>query len=49
MQENISITDDGKIGIIKMNKKFSILTAKANNIDIFDGSYKDRNGDTGIQ
>jgi|GEM_PF-4845827 len=49
MKENIAITSDGKIEVIKMHKKFSLLTATPNDKDILDGSYKDKNGKTGIK
>lgn len=35
MKENIRISVDGKIEMIKMKKKFSILTAEYNGEDIF--------------
>jgi len=43
MKENIKITADGKVEIIKMKKKFSQLTAQHNGKDIFDGSHVDQN------
>jgi hypothetical protein len=46
MKENIIISADGKIEIIKMKKKFSILTAEHNGIDVFKGEYEDRIGRT---
>ena len=49
MKENIAITADGKIEIIKMHKKFSLLVATPNDKDILDGSHKDKNGKTGIK
>lgn len=49
MKDNIRITTDGKIEIIKMKKKFSPLTAKPNGDDIFDGSHIDKWGNTGIK
>ncbi len=47
MKENIRITADGKIEIIKMKKKFSILTAQHDGIDIFTWSHVDKNRRTG--
>jgi len=35
MKENISISADGKIEIIKMKKKFSTLSAEHNGKDVF--------------
>ncbi len=35
MKENIKISADGKIEMVKMKKKFSILTAEHNGKDIF--------------
>ena len=49
MKENVKITADGKIEIIKMKKKFSILTAQHNGKDVFDGSHKDKNDKTGVK
>lgn len=49
MKENIKITADGKVEIIKMKKKFSPLIAKHNGKDIFDGSHVDQNWNTGIK
>ncbi len=49
MKENIRITTDGKIEIIKMKKKFSMLTAQHNGKDIFDGSHTDKNSNTWIK
>ena len=49
MKENIRITSDGKIEIIKMKKKFFILTAEPNNEDIFDWSHVDKYGNSGIK
>jgi hypothetical protein len=43
MKENIKITADGKVEMIKMKKKFSQLTAQHNGKDIFDGSHVDQN------
>lgn len=44
MEENIKITDDGKIEIIKMKKKFSLLAAEQNGKDIVDGNHIERYG-----
>lgn len=49
MKENIKITADGKVEMIKMKKKFSQLTAQHNGKDIFDGSHVDQNWNTGIK
>ncbi|AHB40877.1 hypothetical protein P148_SR1C00001G0062 [candidate division SR1 bacterium RAAC1_SR1_1] len=49
MKDNIRVTTDGKVEMIKMKKKFSALTAKHNGKDIFDGSHVDGNGNTGIK
>jgi len=49
MEENIGISSDGKIEMIKMKKKFSILTAEHNGINIFKWEYKDQNGKIGIE
>ena len=49
MRKNIKISTDGKIEMIKMRKKFSILQAKHNGRHIFDGSYRDKQGNTGIK
>ena len=45
MKENIRISADGKIEIIKMKKKFSILQAEANGKDIFKWEHKDHYGE----
>lgn len=42
MKENIKITDDGKIEIIKMHKKFSILSTEPDGRRILNGDYRDR-------
>jgi|GEM_PF-1427696 len=44
MKENIRISADGKIEMIKMKKKFSILTAEHNGKDIFKGEHEDQYG-----
>lgn len=44
MKENIRISADGKIEIIKMKKKFSLLTAEHNGKDIFKGEHEDQYG-----
>ncbi len=44
MQENIKISTDGKIEIIKMKKKFSILQAEHNGKDIFTWENEDEYG-----
>jgi hypothetical protein len=49
MKENIKISADGKIEMIKMKKKFSILQAEHNGKDIFKGEHTDKNGDKGIK
>ncbi len=51
MQENIGNKDkQGKIEIIKMKSKFSILVPKnIDNEDIFDGGYKDGEWQTGLE
>lgn len=49
MEDNIRVTADGKIEIIKMKKKFSALTAKHNGEDIFDGGHVDKNLNIGIK
>ncbi len=43
MKENIRISDDGKIEIMK--KKFSVLTAEHNGKDIFKGEHEDQYGE----
>ena len=43
MKETIRITTDGKIEMIKMKKKFSMLTAKPNGKTILDENYRDKN------
>lgn len=35
MRDTIGISDDGKLNIIPMKKKFSLLTAEHNGKDIF--------------
>jgi hypothetical protein len=45
MKANIRISADGKIEMIKMKKKFSMLTAQDNDNDVFDGSYEDHDED----
>lgn len=47
LKENIRVTDDNKIEIIKAKKKISLLTTTSNNKDIFDGSYVDSKWKTG--
>jgi hypothetical protein len=49
MKERIRVTDDGKIEVIPINKKFSILVAEHNGKDIFKGEYKDEHGKTGMK
>jgi hypothetical protein len=50
MQANIGKKDaDGKMEIIPMKKKFSILKAEHNGKDIFDRSYVDRDGSRGTK
>ncbi|HCB51318.1 TPA: hypothetical protein DEP21_01930 [Patescibacteria group bacterium] len=49
MKKNIKVTADGKIEVVAMKKKFSVLTATPNNQDIFEGSHQDKNGNTGIK
>lgn len=49
MKENIRITTDGKIEIIKMKKKFSLLTAQHDGNNVFDWSYVDQYGNTGAK
>ncbi len=49
MKENIKITADWKVEMIKMKKKFSQLTAQHNGKDIFDGSHVDQNWNTGAK
>ncbi len=44
MKENICISTDGKIEIIKMKKKFAILTAEHNGKNIFRGEREDQYG-----
>lgn len=48
MKENIKITWDEKIEIVKMKKKFSVLTGTHNLKNIFDGSDGDKAWNTGI-
>jgi len=48
LKENIRISADGKIEMIKMKKKFSMLTAQHNGKDVFDGSHEDQYGKKGI-
>jgi hypothetical protein len=48
MKKNIKVTADGKIEIIKMKKKFSMLTAEHNGKDIFKGENEDSYGKKGI-
>ena len=47
--EQFKKLEDGSILCIPMNKKFSLLTAKHNGKNVFDGSYKDKNGNTWIK
>lgn len=47
LKENIRVTDDNKIEIIKAKKKISLLVSNPNNKDIFDGSYVDEKWNTG--
>lgn len=51
MKENIKVTADGKIEIVEMKKKFSILKSEHNGKAIFDWSYKDKKyfGKNGIE
>ncbi len=49
MRENIRIANDGKIEIIKMKKKFSLLTAEPNHNDLLSWDYVDKNWNTGIK
>ncbi len=49
MKKNIRISADGKVEIIPMKKKFSILTAEHNGKSIFKGEHKDKNGNTGLK
>jgi len=44
MKANMRISADGKIEIIKMKKKFSILTAEHNGKDIFKWEHEDQYG-----
>jgi hypothetical protein len=43
---NFEKLEDGSILCIPLRKKFSMLTAEHNGEDIFDGEYKDKNGNT---
>ena len=43
MQDNIRISSDGKIEMIKMKKKFSLLTEEHTGKDIFKGEHEDKN------
>lgn len=47
--ENFKINADGKIEVIKMHKKFSILQADHNGEDILKWEHKDKDGNTGIK
>jgi predicted transcriptional regulator len=49
MKENIRITDEGKIEIIKMKKVFSVLTTVPNNEDIFDCKDLSKGHEIGTQ
>lgn len=48
MEKNIKITEDGKIEIIKMHKKFSILEAKPNKKDSIPWDFTDSTNDRGV-
>ncbi len=48
MKQNISITSDGKIEMIKMRKTFSLLTADHNGRDIFKWEHDDSHGKTWV-
>ena len=49
MKENFRITDDGKIEIIKLWKKFSVYILKANDKDGVGWEFIDNNKHTGIR
>lgn len=49
MKENIKISADGKIEMIKMKKKFSILTAEHDGKNIFKWEYTDKSGKIGTK
>lgn len=48
MQKNIRITTDGKIEMIPLKTKFSVLEATHNGKNIFSWDHEDRNGNKGI-
>ena len=41
MAENIHITADHKVEVVPLHKKFSLLSAEHNGVDIFSGDFKD--------
>ncbi len=47
MAETICITDDHKVEIVPLHKKFSLLSAEHNGVDIFSGDFKDAAGKQG--
>lgn len=47
MAETIRITDDQKVEIVPLHKKFSMLSAEHNGVDIFSGDFKDVAGKQG--
>lgn len=49
MKENIRITEDGKVEVIKMKKSFSLLNVKPNGRDFIDGSHVDKNGNVWVK
>ena len=49
MKDNIRIGVDGKIEIIEMKKRFSILTSEDNGNDVVHGEIEDEYKKTGIK
>ena len=49
MKNNIKVNYDGTIEIVKMNKKFSLLTWKHNGKDIFEWDHEDQFKNKGIK
>ena len=44
MAETVRITADQKVEIVPLHKKFSLLSAEHNGIDIFSGDVNDKKG-----
>ena len=47
MAETLRITADQKVEIVQLHKKFSLLSAEHNGVDIFSGDFKDAAGKQG--